>query len=89
MEGRHPQLELLEPRPDAVVVELQGEHDLASADSLLDTLSSLLDTHRVVVADLSETLFVDSSTLGALVRADRKARTLGSSSGSSSARSRS
>ena len=76
-ESRHPQLELVESRRGAVVVELLGEHDLATADSLLDTLNSLLDTHDVVVADLSEALFVDSSTLGALVRANRKARAVG------------
>ncbi len=68
-----PSLEFVQPRRGAVVVELKGEHDLMSAGSLYETLSSLLDSHRVVVADLSQVLFVDSSTLAVLVRAHRKA----------------
>jgi stage II sporulation protein AA (anti-sigma F factor antagonist) len=71
------ELALFQPRRGAVVVALQGEHDLANADSLQHTLSSLLDTHRLVVCDLSEAEFVDSSTLAVLVRADSKARAAG------------
>lgn len=73
----HPDLEVLQPRRDAVVVVLRGEHDLTSKDVLHETLTSLLDAHQIVVADLSEVLFIDSSTLGELVRADRKAHASG------------
>jgi anti-sigma B factor antagonist len=76
-EKTRPELELLQPRSGAVVVVLQGEHDLANADRLHHTLSSLLDTHRVVVVDVSRALFIDSSTLAVLMRAGRKARDAG------------
>jgi anti-anti-sigma factor len=55
-------------------VVLKGEYDPASRDFLRDTLSSLLETHPVVVTDLSRVLFLGSSVLGELVRADRAAR---------------
>ena len=48
-----PDLEVLQPRPGAAVVVLHGEHDLATKDSLYETLTSLLTTHDLVVADLS------------------------------------
>jgi anti-anti-sigma factor len=61
----------------AAVLVLRGEHDLATKDDLSETLRSLIETHRVVVADLSEAEYVDSSTLAELVRADRAARAAG------------
>jgi anti-anti-sigma factor len=72
-----PGLEVLQPRAGAAVVVLTGEHDLASKNSLSTLLSSLLTTHDLVVADLSAALFIDSSTLGVLVSADRIARDSG------------
>ena len=72
-----PDLEVLQPRPGAAVVVLHGEHDLATKDSLYETLTSLLTTHDLVVADLSPVLFLDSSILGVLVRTDRGARESG------------
>jgi anti-sigma B factor antagonist len=72
-----PDLEVLQPKAGAAVVVLQGEHDLATKEPLYQTLSSLLETHEVVVADLSSVLFIDSSILGVLVRADRGARDSG------------
>lgn len=72
-----PDLEVLQPRAGAAVVVLTGEHDLATKDSLTTLFSSLLDTHDLVVADLSRVLFIDSSTLGVLVGANRTARDTG------------
>ena len=72
-----PDLEVLLPRAGAAVVVLHGEHDLATKDSLNQVLTSLLDSHELVVADLSSVQFIDSSVLGELVRADRGARAAG------------
>ena len=72
-----PDLEVLQPRAGAAVVVLTGEHDLATKSSLSTLLGSLLDTHDLVVADLSQVLFIDSSTLGVLVSASRTAHDAG------------
>jgi anti-anti-sigma factor len=72
-----PGLEVLRPRAGAAVVVLSGEHDLASRDALSELLESLLVTHELVVVDLSQVLFIDSSTLAVFVTADRAARGAG------------
>jgi len=68
---------LVRPLPGAVVVEVIGEHDLATSGKLEDVLASLVGANILVVADLSETEFLDSSALLALVKADRLARDRG------------
>jgi anti-anti-sigma factor len=73
----HPDLEVLPARAGAVVVLLRGEHDLSTKGRLHKTFSSLLERHQLVVADLSEVLFIDSSTLGVLVLTDRAAKASG------------
>jgi anti-sigma B factor antagonist len=72
-----PDIDVLRPRGGAAVVVLSGEHDLATKDSLHEVIFSLLETQDLVVADLSSVQFVDSSTLGVLVSADRQARAAG------------
>jgi anti-anti-sigma factor len=69
-----PDLEVVVPRAGAAVVVLLGEHDLATKDALNEALTSLVDANDLVVVDLSSVLFIDSSILGELVRADRAAR---------------
>ena len=49
------------PRFDAVVVVLEGEHDVSSSERLQELLESLLDQHALVVADLTEADVVDTS----------------------------
>jgi anti-anti-sigma factor len=68
------ELEVLYPHPDAAVVVLHGDHDLATKDQLHETLTGLLDTHRLVVADLSVATFADSSVLRELIHAHNKAK---------------
>ncbi len=51
------------------VVSLIGEHDLASASELSATLTAIVREQTQVVIDLSETQFLDSSVLHAIVRA--------------------
>ena len=72
-----PTLEVLRPRDGAAVVVLHGEHDLASRDTLNRTLTRELEANELLVADLSTVLFIDSSVLGELVRANRAAETAG------------
>jgi anti-anti-sigma factor len=66
--------EVVLPRAGAAVLVLHGEHDLATKESLNEILTPLLDGNDLVVVDLSGVLFIDSSILGELVRADRAAR---------------
>lgn len=65
------------PRPGVVQVVLGGEHDLATADHLRQTLAELLERCSKLVVDLRETQFVDSSTIGVLVSASRRAKESG------------
>jgi anti-anti-sigma factor len=61
------------PRPDAVVVALGGEHDLASAAELEQTLDRCLDVYPHLIVDVSAADYIDSSTIGVLLRARRRA----------------
>jgi len=64
----------LAPRdPPAAVVALVGEHDAYSAGRLENELSVLLDEGRRIVVDLRDAEFIDSTTLGALLRARQHA----------------
>ena len=51
------------------VVSLIGEHDLATASELSATLTALVREQAQLVIDLSQTQFLDSSVLHAIVRA--------------------
>jgi anti-sigma B factor antagonist len=57
------------------VVKINGEVDLATSPQLRDALRMLLDANtKHVVIDLSQTKYLDSSALGILVDAAKKAR---------------
>jgi stage II sporulation protein AA (anti-sigma F factor antagonist) len=56
---------------------LTGEHDLSSKETLRESLATLIDTHKLVVADLSVVQYIDSTVLGELALADRNARIAG------------
>jgi anti-anti-sigma factor len=70
--------DLERPRSGAVVVNLYGEHDLASAAKLRQIFSVLVLSYDLVVADLSATEFVDSTVLLTLVQVDGQAQKVGS-----------
>jgi anti-anti-sigma factor len=70
---------LVHPKTGYVVVELLGEHDLDGRDHRTDLLRDLIATHDVVVVDVTEADFIDSSVLTNLVMADRFARQEGKS----------
>ena len=73
-----PEHRVLQPRDGAVVVELLGEHDLATRTKTDELLTELVDTHDLVVVDVSEASFIDSSVLASLVGAHRHAEGRGS-----------
>jgi anti-sigma B factor antagonist len=61
------------PRPGAALVVVAGEHDLASAAELDETLAAALAGCTHLIVDLSSAAFIDSSTIGVLVNAKRHA----------------
>jgi len=61
-----------------VVVEIVGEHDLASRDTIRDLLVKLVEANSLLVVDLSEATFIDSSFLGVLLIANSHAENVGS-----------
>jgi anti-anti-sigma factor len=67
-----PSIEVSCPRQDVVRITLLGEHDLASVPSLDRTIDDLLCRASHLVIDLTETEFIDSSTIHALVRAHQR-----------------
>ena len=65
---------IVEKLPAAWVLRLCGEHDVATVDTLDAQLEAVfLDVANVVV-DLSDAVFIDSSTVGAIFRGVRTAR---------------
>jgi anti-anti-sigma factor len=56
------------------VVELRGEHDLATASEVRDVLDGSIAAGRPTVVELSLTDFIDSSILGVLLGGLRSAR---------------
>jgi anti-anti-sigma factor len=62
-----------EVQPEATVVTVTGELDIASAPQLESTLAELNSPQRMVVIDLRQLEFVDSTGLGVLVRAHQHA----------------
>ena len=68
---------VVHPRTGAVVVEVLGEHDLATRDSIQDLFFKLVEHNDLLVVDVSEATFIDSSFLNALVKTHRHADQLG------------
>lgn len=59
---------------DVVVVVVEGEHDIYTAPALRERLEEALGRDGGVVVDLTAATFVDSSILGALLDARRRAQ---------------
>ena len=72
-----PEIEVLRPRPGVAVVECKGEHDMATRDQIRDLFAGLVAENDLVVIDLSEAQFIDSSFLLNLVRAHRASQKRG------------
>lgn len=60
-----------EPEGDAVVLRLNGEHDLSTAPAVREELEQAVATGAGIVVDMTETEFIDSSILGVLVEGYR------------------
>jgi anti-anti-sigma factor len=68
---------LIGPVRGQAIVELYGEYDLSTSDAVRGLFTSLEDECELVVVDLSEAEFIDSSFLQNLASADRLARAKG------------
>jgi len=66
-------IEVRSPQPGVAQIVLTGEHDLASAGHLQDTLDRSLASCSHVIVDVSSTEFVDSSTIHVLLHAKKAA----------------
>lgn len=58
---------------DVIVVSVEGEHDIYTAPALRERLDEALHKGIGIVVDLTGATFVDSSVLGALLDARRRA----------------
>lgn len=62
----------IEPYGDVQVVSLQGEHDVSTVDLVRQSLSDAAVGDGVIVVDLVDAVFLDSSVAGALLEAYRR-----------------
>ena len=70
---RESEVRIADVRDGVGVVLLHGEHDLSTAGEIRNTLVLLLERGANVILDLSETEFIDSSTIHALEDGQRVA----------------
>ncbi len=68
------ELKVRQPRTGTAVVEVLGEHDLSTRDETADLFARLVAENDLVVIDISEAHFIDSSFLNNLAKAQRDAR---------------
>ncbi|MGH3739326.1 MAG: STAS domain-containing protein, partial [Micromonosporaceae bacterium] len=61
----------------AAVVALSGDLDLATAPELRTALHEVLAERQIIVVDMSDLRFLDSTGLGVLVRVHKKAKASG------------
>jgi anti-sigma B factor antagonist len=66
-----PDIRIEHERPGAAILVLEGDHDVSGTAQLSALVASLVETHELVVVDLSGAEFVDSSVISALVQAKR------------------
>ena len=62
---------------DRAVVALEGEHEAYAADKLAKHLRALMDEQVGITIDLGRATFIDSTVVGVLIAAQRRARELG------------
>jgi anti-anti-sigma factor len=68
-----PTIELRWPRPGTAVITLGGEHDLATAPRLEETVDEALANCSHLIVDISRAGFIDSSTIATFLRARDRA----------------
>jgi anti-sigma B factor antagonist len=62
---------------DKAVVSLRGEHEAYTADKLARQIAGLLSEQLSVTVDLREATFIDSTVVGVLLAARRRAEERG------------
>jgi anti-anti-sigma factor len=67
-------MEVLSPSPGAAVVECTGEHDMTTREEVDRLFGLLIAENELVVIDVSEARFIDSSFVNNILKADRLAR---------------
>jgi anti-sigma B factor antagonist len=72
-----PRIQISRPAPDAVLVSLGGEHDLSSSRDVEKALTESLEAGSHLIVNISDTEFIDSSTISALLRAKNAADAAG------------
>jgi anti-anti-sigma factor len=72
-----PTIQVRSPQPHAALIVLGGEHDLYSADQLRQTIEMSLPGCDHLIVDLSAAELIDSTIIGVLVQAMKKAGGLG------------
>jgi len=72
-----PTIEISTPAEGTVLVALGGEHDLSSARDVEQALTESLQAGSHLIVNISDTQFLDSSTISALVRAKNAADAAG------------
>jgi len=72
-----PTVDLRWPRPETALIVLGGEHDLATAPRLQETVDEALASCRNLIVDISDATFIDSSTIATFVRAKDRAERSG------------
>ena len=68
---------VLYPRGGVAVAEFKGEHDVSSKQAVRELLGRLIDEHELIVADISDAQFIDSSIVSCLLAADKESRAQG------------
>jgi anti-sigma B factor antagonist len=71
------EIRLERPEGGPAVLTVHGEHDLHTAPDLRRRLDDLIDGGDPIVVDLSPSTFIDSSILGVILDARRRAREAG------------
>jgi anti-anti-sigma factor len=71
------QIEVEHLSETTAAVVLRGEHDIYTVPTLRERLGELHERELSVIIDLSQTAFLDSSVLGALLGATETARAQG------------
>jgi anti-anti-sigma factor len=72
--GRQPPAVLVAYCEGVTVLDLVGEHDLATSDEITLKITEQARLNRNVVVSLKDTAFIDSAVIAALFRAHREMR---------------
>lgn len=76
-DGLGPGRRIVRPLAGKAVLELFGEYDLDAREKLHEVLGTLIEHNDLVVVDVTEAAFIDSSVIHALMAAHREAASRG------------